>query len=429
MAKNKIDVLKYRGKNTVFFNTLGIKYLYRIYDWSKRCKRYTPRTLGNRYHAVKKVDNKLVGKNFKELREAKVWQEEGVLKEAPATESDKSMSFFQIKKMYFKKYKMDVRISSYETAIAKAKHTAYFDKLKMEKLTSKVIDCWLMQLKSVGALANQHQTRMHFKTELLILRRICIFYEEYICEEDVVYVNPVKKRHFKDCFVRKLEYQKKKDQEKQKFLSASEIRSFLNTFKNTYGGESNYYLLAFLQLRTGTRIGEAASIHFEDICFDTKRVHIHRNVCWSRAKGRKTFVSESTKTGLSRTIPILDPELLRALKAHALRSGRSRGLVFSLDKNGKKPLGFRAISYRYNKILKVIGSRWSGTHLSRNSFSTDFLEKTRDLRSLQGLLGHSTSRQTDHYAKMTQSTIKSGMEKYQAALALQFEDEKRAQSL
>jgi len=62
-----------------------------------------------------------------------------------------------------------------------------------------------------------------------------------------------------------------------------------------------------------------------------------------------------------------------------------------------------------------IGSEWRGTHLIRHTFATDFLEKTGNQRALQGMLGHQTSRQTDHYAKMTGATLDKGMEQYEQA--------------
>ena len=37
----------------------------------------------------------------------------------------------------------------------------------------------------------------------------------------------------------------------------------------------------------------------------------------------------------------------------------------------------------------------------RHSFSTDYLEKTKNPKALQGQLGHRTAEQTNYYAKIT----------------------------
>ena len=200
-------------------------------------------------------------------------------------------------------------------------------------------------------------------------------------------------------------------------MSGSEIERFLNAMKTTYQRKPlghTYYLLALFQLRTGTRIGETAAVHWEDICFDSAKIHINRSVCWS-LKGRKAFISGTTKNGLSRLIPI-PQDLLRELKKFLQKEGRSQGLVFSRDNSGRIPFTYSRITCRYNKCLKLIGSEWRGTHLARHSFATDYLEKTGDQRALQGMLGHQTSAQTDQYAKMTANTLEDGMRKYEAKL-------------
>ena len=127
-----------------------------------------------------------------------------------------------------------------------------------------------------------------------------------------------------------------------------------------------------------------------------------------------TYISDATKTYTSRIIP-LHKDLVTILKKWQLKTGRSSGLVFSVDERGEYPLEYRCIVYRYDKVLKEIGSEWRGTHLGRHSFATDFMEKTGDHRALQGMLGHQTSRQTDHYAKMTAKSIERGMRAYESA--------------
>ena len=90
--------------------------------------------------------------------------------------------------------------------------------------------------------------------------------------------------------------------------------------------------------------------------------------------------------------------------------------MFSRENSGQLPLGYRSICHRYDRCLKIIGSEWRGTHLGRHSFATDYLEKTGNHRALQGMLGHQSSAQTDHYAKMTASTLEDGMKSYEVKI-------------
>ena len=416
MSNKKFDPTEYKNKEIIYVATSGYLGILRIYQWSKRRKRYLPKTLGNKFYSTKRVNGKQVTKCFSGLNEAKIWKSD--TSESYLKDKTKSLTFKEVKEMFLEKKKSEVKIPSYETYFNQLKHSTYFDKMKIVEITLRTIDAWLVKLKSPDSLVKQKSTRLFFKRELSVLRQIFEYYSEYICE-DTSFASPIKKRHFKDCFVNRSRYQEQRLRAKRKFLSGSEIERFLNTMKTTYQRDALghiYYLLALFQLRTGTRIGEAAAVHWEDICFDSAKVHINRSVCWTRSKGRKTFISKTTKNGLSRMIPI-PQNLVMELKKFFLRGGRNRGLVFSREDSGQLPLRYRSICHRYDRCLKIIGSEWRGTHLGRHSFATDYLEKTGNHRALQGMLGHQSSRQTDHYAKMTASTLEEGMRSYEAKIS------------
>ena len=411
MPTKKFDPTEYKNKDTIYVATSGYLGISRIYQWSKRRKRYLPKTLGNKFYAVKRVNEKQITKCFSSLNEAKTWKSD--TSDSVLKDKTKNLTFEEVKKMFLEKKKSEVRIVTYETYIKQLKYFSCFDKMKITEITLRIIDGWLVKMKSPDSLTKQKSTRLSFQKELSIIKQIFEYYSEYICE-DISYASPVKKRHFKDCFPNRQKYQEKQLRAKRRFLSGSEIERFLNTMKTTYQKQPlgyTYYLLALFQLRTGTRIGEVAAVHWEDIYFDSARVHINRTVCWSR-KDRKTFISKTTKNGLSRVIPI-PQDLVMELKKFFLRGGRNRGLVFSKGDSGQFPFSYSSICHRYGRCLKIMGSEWRGTHLGRHSFATDYLEKTGNQRALQGMLGHQTSRQTDHYAKMTANTLEEGMKSYE----------------
>jgi len=195
------------------------------------------------------------------------------------------------------------------------------------------------------------------------LRQICVYYSEYIKDD---YVVPLKKRHQKDCIVDKEKHDAFKLKGKSKFMNEKESKEFLEGFKKRTAKiprkEEVYEVVANFQMFTGTRIGEVAAVRWEDVCLFNKTVLIHRSVTWSRLKGRKTFIANSTKTGVSRVVP-LHADLVHLLRGWCLKSGRSTGLIFS--HNGRTPLAYRGIAYRYDYVLKSIGGSTSSSGASR----------------------------------------------------------------
>ena len=66
---------------------------------------------------------------------------------------------------------------------------------------------------------------------------------------------------------------------------------------------------------------------------------------------------------------------------------------------------YRNVQYHYDSVFRRLHLKWRSTHILRHSYATDFLEKTGRKDALQGQLGHSSSKQTDHYAKITKNSI------------------------
>jgi len=174
-----------------------------------------------------------------------------------------------------------------------------------------------------------------------------------------------------------------------------------------------YAVLAHFQFNTGTRVGEACALDWQDIDLNAGLVRISKSVQWARGKNRTTVISELTKTGKTRVIPLLDmvKDILVKWQTY---SRRATGLVFS--QNGFKLLEYRSVQYRYDKSFKAVGLNASASHILRHSFSTDFQLKTQDQFALSKILGHKNLKQTEHYAKITNETMQIGLRSYNEAL-------------
>jgi len=409
MSKKEFNPYEYKKRKQIEVAIPGRTGIYQVMNWSARKKKYVPVLRGKRYSAKKLFLGKQMTKRFSSQSEAQSWRVEG---EGAVTLQ--ALSFRKVKEQYLAKKKADVRVVTYESSVSKCKHLKFFDDLNILDITPKTIDLWIQYIKSPSYLMGQHSHRVMYKHELSELRQVLNYYSEYICE-DVAYSLPIKKRHKKDIIVDKQKYLELKSKSKRNFLNGREIRSFLNAFDSRVERKPQdepFALLAKFQMGTGTRIGEAAAIHWQDISFDKEQIYINRTVEFSRHKGRKTKVVNTTKTGVCRYLP-LSSDVVNLLKLWSLKSGKGKGLVFWTEPD--HPLEYRSIVHRYDCVLKSIGSEWRGTHLARHSFATDFLEKTGNHRALQGLLGHESSRQTDHYAKMTGVTLMDGMKQYEEA--------------
>ena len=72
-------------------------------------------------------------------------------------------------------------------------------------------------------------------------------------------------------------------------------------------------------------------------------------------------------------------------------------LVFT-DSKGKL-LKYNAIQSSFNAGFKALGLPWRSTHICRHTFATIALMTTKNLSTVQAILGHTEIRTTQIYAK------------------------------
>lgn len=131
-----------------------------------------------------------------------------------------------------------------------------------------------------------------------------------------------------------------------------------------------------LAFSVGLRVSEVLNLKIEDI--DSKRmiIHIHN------AKGRK-----------DRIVP-LSPNILLLLREY-FKKYRPKEYLF----NGQLELKYSAESC--NEIIKKYLGKKYHFHQLRHSFATTLLEQGTDLRYIQKLLGHSSSKTTEIYTHVS----------------------------
>ncbi|MGE4233556.1 MAG: tyrosine-type recombinase/integrase [Bacteriovoracia bacterium] len=402
------DPSQFNGRNLVYISVPNSPGICSIWDWNEKKSKYIRRTEGLQFFAYKRVRGMQRSKCFDTFAAAKRWRE---LDPLTVDENVPNARLFaEVKKDYFEWCKSRVEVTTYETYLSNAKHVAFFDRFAMSELTPKVVDKWLMFVKAPEYVRLQHRTRVSYKPELAILGYICRYYSEY---EDDSFQIPIKARHHTDCIIDLAKYKQAQDRNRSHFIPRHEFERFLTEIARKGTEKSDYSIysaLAEFQLGTGCRVGEACAVDFSDILdWEKGMVKISKSVQWSRKKGRPTRISPITKTGESRTV-FLSFRALAALKKWRIAIGRTEGLIFSKD--GIEPIPYRCVQRQYDNVFKTLGLSWRSTHILRHSYSTDFLEKTRDKVALQGQLGHRSSKQTDHYAKITNSAQLDGVRTY-----------------
>jgi integrase len=402
---------QFTGKRVSYISVPGFQGICAIWDWNSEKQKYVKRLLGNKYYAFKKVSGLQKSACFETFDRAREWRDSSNL--FIETVSENEMTFEQATEKYLQHSKSKIRISTFESYESHIKHLKFFNPMPVRQINAKAIDAWIEHLKKPDYLKLQRKSRMTYHHELSVLKLILVHFSEYV---DDAYQIPIKRRHSADCIVDLAKYQQSRDRNKRHFIPRIDFEKFLTEMWARAKRKTQYTvftLLAEFQLGSGTRIGEACALSWRDVNLQTGEVFISKTVEWSRKKGRPTLISPLTKTGDSREI-FLSERALQVLREWKLRSGAHIGLIFSND--GVNPVCYRSVQHHFGGAFRMLKMPWRSTHILRHSYSTDFLEKTDDKLALQGQLGHATSRQTDHYAKITSVTKKAGVQAYNQSM-------------
>lgn len=187
------------------------------------------------------------------------------------------------------------------------------------------------------------------------------FYLEHVCrgERKVYYVD-----------------RPRKDFKLPTVLSEEELQRLLAQVKNI-----KHRCIVFLLYSGGLRMSELLSLNWDDLDVDRGLIYI-RN-----AKGKKDRI-----TLLSR---VAYEYLLQYRELH-----RPQALVFE---------GWNGQAYSARSVNNIIGqaaaragiTKRVSAHTLRHSFATHMLESGTDLRYIQTLLGHESSRTTERYTHVT----------------------------
>lgn len=140
-------------------------------------------------------------------------------------------------------------------------------------------------------------------------------------------------------------------------------------------------------LNTGLRIGEVCALRWENIDFESKKIHIEKTIerIYSKEENKTMVIIDTPKSITSvRTIPI-NSKLYNILKQ--IR-GKSKKTDFVLAGSSEHYVEPRNYQYHFKEILKRSKVKKYKFHTLRHTFATNCIEAGMDIKSLSEILGH-----------------------------------------
>lgn len=182
------------------------------------------------------------------------------------------------------------------------------------------------------------------------------------------------------------------DEQEMHYLTPEQVEHLIQA-----SADHRLHALWVLMVTTGLRVGEAIALTWDDIDIDREhQLTIRRALQRQRGKGL-TFVEPKTAKS-RRTIPLI-PGTCGVLKQHRTRQLKDRlaagkgwpdnNLIFRTTVG--EPLDSGNVYETFQRVLKRAGLPHVRVHDLRHTCATYLLSRGTDIRTIQDILGHSTS--------------------------------------
>lgn len=163
-------------------------------------------------------------------------------------------------------------------------------------------------------------------------------------------------------------------------MAQREVSAIIRSISNT-----KHRTAICLIYSAGLRVSEAINLRLADIDYDRGMIRI------AQSKGRK-----------DRHVPL--SERLCAYLEEYLAEYTPKVWLFEGQKGGRYSI--RSIQQIFHRACRSAGIRKPATvHTLRHSFATHLLENGTDLRIIQELLGHASTRTTEIYTHVSTALI------------------------
>ncbi len=174
----------------------------------------------------------------------------------------------------------------------------------------------------------------------------------------------------------------KKESKLPEVLSQKEVLNILDSLINL-----KHKAILFLTYSSGLRVGEVVRLKVKDIDSDRMLIHV------IQGKGRRDRYT------------VLSEVALKALREYA-RQSKPTVWLFQGEEEGSHITERTVQRVFENAKDKAEVQKKVSVHSLRHSFATHLLEGGIDLRYIQELLGHQSSKTTEIYTHVTEKSIK-----------------------
>ncbi|MGA9115319.1 MAG: site-specific integrase [Bacteroidota bacterium] len=173
----------------------------------------------------------------------------------------------------------------------------------------------------------------------------------------------------------------RKDHKLPTVLSLLEVKAILEA-----AGNIKHRCLLMLVYSAGLRVGEVVRLRKEDLDGDRMMIHVRGG------KGRKDRYT------------ILSPAVWELVEEYIMRQ-TPRAFLFE-GQGGERPYSIRSAQKVFETAAAAAGIRKHvSIHSLRHAFATHLLEQGTDLRFIQELLGHASSKTTEIYTHVSKRSL------------------------
>lgn len=186
------------------------------------------------------------------------------------------------------------------------------------------------------------------------------------------------------------------------FLSAEELERLIDSIDvQTPVGLRDRAIVELL-FSTGLRVSELTNL-------DRAHINLERGEFMVRGKGQKdrpVFVSPEATEWLARYLETRNDNAIPLfIRYSGFKTGDERGESFRLT-----PRSVQRLIQHYARLAGI--TKHVSPHTLRHSFATDLLMNGADIRSVQGMLGHSSIQTTQVYTHVTDQHLREAHQKF-----------------
>lgn len=257
-----------------------------------------------------------------------------------------------------------------EEYILKIREIQYSEKTL--KTYQNAFEDFINYYKDIDLNAIDDKMILEFMQYLVVERKVSESYQNQVINSIKFYYEKVLRGKQKTYLIDR----PKKEKKLPTVLNEEETRLLLNATENL-----KHKAILMMAYSSGLRLGELINLRIKDI--DSKRMQVRVE----QAKGKKDRYT------------ILSNKMLAVLRGYFVKY-RPKEWLFEGEKGGQ--YSARSIQMIVKASAKKAGIKKNiGIHGLRHTFATHLLENGTDLRYIQSLLGHESSKTTEIYTHIT----------------------------